>query len=305
MRVQVGRPIRELELPVVNSPNRFWAGFPSDLREMFSQRDLLRALIARELRKKYKGSRLGWLWATARPLMMLAVFAVAVGWFLGAGRLIPDFAVYVFIGIMSWTLFSNLISGSISIVIDNAQLIRKSPFRKELLILSVLVAAFVDLAIQGIVLFVGIAIFGTWPSVGMLWWVVPSLVLVTVFGLVFGLLLSAANVYYRDVGFLTDVILQVGFWLTPVVYSYAMVRDALASWPALLDLYSLSPPTVALNGLRLALWAPASGEQGASVLMSASQTGVLLSGLLIIGVVLLVLSQRVFSRTAASMAQLL
>lgn len=289
--------------PIVNAPYRFWGGVVDDFQAIYMQRELLRSFVARELRQRYKGSFLGWGWALIRPLVMLLVYGIAVGIFLGAGAAIPQFAVYLYTGLIAWGYFATLITGSIAALPGNAGLINKAAFQKELLIAAVVAVAVIDLLIQGSVLIVGYVVYGAWPEAGALWWLPPAFVLLTLVGLGLGMILAAANVYLRDVGYLTDVALQVGFWAIPVIYSYSMVEKALASQPLLLALYSANPAVPAVNAFRLALWPAAASGEGESQLMSPSQTASYLLVGLVAGAILVWLGQRYFARVSGSIAQ--
>lgn len=289
--------------PIVNVAFRFWGGFATDLKEIAAQRELLRSLIARELRQRYKGAVIGWGWALIRPLVMLAIYGLAVGLFLGAGKAIPEFAIYLYVGLIAWGYFSALVSGSIAALPSNSGLINKAAFRKELLIIAVLVVAIVDLVLQASVLLIGYLIYGSWPSLSELWWIIPGFVVLTLVGVGVGLLLGAVNVYFRDVGYLVDVALQVGFWLVPILYSYSMVRDAFASQSGLLALYSANPALSAVTAFRFSLWPSAESEIGQVQLLSMGQTTTYLFFWTIGGLLLLWLGQRIFSRMAGNIAQ--
>ncbi|MCW2606965.1 MAG: sugar transporter, partial [Frankiales bacterium] len=210
-------------LVLVNQPRTLWGGTRRDLREVHQHRELLRALVARDLRSRYKGSRLGWLWALVRPLVMLLVYGLAVGVFLGAGRTTPQFMVFIYSGLIAWTLFSVIVMASNQSVVANGALLTRASFHRVLLPLSVLAAALVDYALQASVLLVGYAAFRDLPSADDVLWLVPALLSLVLLALGIGLALAAVNVYVRDIGFLTDVGLQVGFWLVPVIYSYGQV----------------------------------------------------------------------------------
>ena len=291
------------ELPVLNAPFRFWAGLPRDIRDAAHQRELLRSLIARETRQRYKGTAIGWGWALIRPLVMLAIYGLAVGIFLGAGASVPEFAVYLYLGLIAWGYFSTIVSGSISALPANSGLINKSSFRRELLIVAVVVVAVLDLLLQAIVLLAGYAFYGAWPQLGSFWWLAAGFAILTLLAVGLGLLLSAANVYFRDVGYIVDVALQVGFWLVPIIYSYAMVQSAFASQPAALLAYSANPTLGAITAFRYALWPSASTDVGQSQLLSidGTMTSLVLAG--VFGLLLLWLGQRAFSRMSMNIAQ--
>ena len=288
---------------MVNAPFRFWSGLIGDLKEGLAQRELLRSLVVRETRQRYKGTFLGWGWALIRPLVMLAVYGLVVGVFLGAGATIPEFAIYLYVGFIAWGYFSTLVSGSINALPGNSGLINKASFRRELLIVAVLAVALIDLLLQASVLVLGYLFYGAWPALNTLWWVIPGFAALTLFGIGLGLLLSALNVYFRDIGYLVDVALQVGFWLVPILYAYSMVESALTSQPGLLALYSANPALSAITAFRLSLWPSAWGDVGQAQLLSLDQTVIYLGMGAIVGIVLVWLGQRLFSRVSGNVAQ--
>lgn len=296
----------EAGLRLVNQPVRFWRGSRGDLREVWRHRELLRALVARNLRGRYKGAMFGWAWALVRPLVMLLVYGVAVGVFLGAGRAVPQFMIFIFCGLLGWTLFAAIVNGCITEVVGNGALLARANFPRLLLPLSVVVASMVDFCLQACVLVVGYVLVSDVPQAGDLLWLAPALWVLVLFGLAIGLVLSAANVYYRDVGFLTDVALQVGFWATPVLYSFGQVRSGAAEFGLDVDLvtqlYLLNPMASVVIGFQRALW-PAASSDAAAQLAFGGQLGLRLAILSVLVLVLVWLAMRVFVRLAGNFGQ--
>ena len=268
--------------------------------------ELLQALVMRELRTRYRGSYLGWVWALARPLVMLFIYGLIVGVFLGAARSIPDFMLFIFVGLIAWNLFTAVVTGCINSVTSSSSLIAKVKFPRILLPLASVVVALVDTLIQGVVLVIGFVIVGDWPSFSSLAYLPPALGVVLLFGLAAGLLLSAINVYVRDVGFLTDIALQVGFWLCPILYSYGFVVDAAQQYGLPTEwvtrLYLLNPMADAVLGFQRALWPPGSTPAGAA-LSFPGELGLRLGVLLAVGLVILAITAWIFSRLSRNFAQ--
>lgn len=258
----------EPPLRLVNEPRRFWRGTVRDLREVASSRELLRALIARDLRSRYKGSRLGWMWALVRPLVMLLIYGLAVGVFLGAGRATPQFMLFIYSGLLAWTLFSTIVMGSIHSLVGNGALLTRASFPRLLLPLAVLAAALVDFCLQSSVLLVGYLVVGDWPTPAALAWLPPALLVLVLLGLGVGLALAAINVYVRDIAFLADVALQVGFWLVPIIYSYGQVERGAQSfgWNVSLatHLYMVNPMANVVIAFQRALWPAANRPEAAA-----------------------------------------
>jgi ABC-2 type transport system permease protein len=239
--------VRTSESPRFRARERF--------RDVYAHREILANLIRKELKVKYAASILGAVWSVLNPLVYLAVFTF-VAKVLGAG--IPDYPVYLLSGLLAWNLFSAALTGGASSVLDNANLVKKIAFPREILPLSVLGVALVDLVLQSVVLFVYIAIaYGFhWPELALWPLAFAALVAVT---LAISFWLAAVNVRYRDVGHLLSIGLVVWFWATPIVYAEYQVQ-ALAEggeWLGLprLAFYLLNPMADVVAGFHRALYA--------------------------------------------------
>lgn len=298
------RPASDLVL--VNEPRQLLRGSQKDLRDVWAHREVLRAFVARELRSRYKGASLGWAWALVRPLVMLLIYGLAVGIFLGAGRAIPQFMIFIYTGLLAWNLFSALVQGCINSVIANGPLLTRASFPRLLLPLSVVLAALVDFVLQASVLTIGYLIFSDWPELRALLWLPPAFLVLVLTGLGVGLILAAVNVYVRDIGFLTDVALQVGFWLTPILYAYGQVvrgAEELGLSPQLFtEAYMLNPMANVVIGFQRALW-PAAGSEQAAAFAFPGQLEVRLALFSVLALLLAWLGMRVFVRLSGNFGQ--
>jgi ABC-2 type transport system permease protein len=296
----------EPELQLVNAPALMWRGTLRDVRDVWRARELLFAFTGRELRTRYKGASLGWAWALVRPLVMLLVYGLAVGIFLGAGKIIPQFMIFIYSGLLAWTLFATIVNGSILSLVANGPLVGRSSFPRLLLPLSVALAALVDFLLQLCVILVGYAIYRDVPSPRALLWLPPALFVLVCFALGIGLALAAANVYIRDVGFLTDVALQVGFWLAPILYSYGQVAVGAEQFGLRVDvvtrIFMLNPMANVVLAFQRALW-PAANDQNAQFLSFPGELGLRLAVFAALGVVTLWIGSRIFSRLSADFGQ--
>lgn len=290
----------------MNEPRQFLRGSRKDLRDIWTHREVLRAFVARELRSRYKGASLGWAWALVRPLVMLLIYGLAVGIFLGAGRAIPQFMIFIYTGLLAWNLFSALVLGCINSVIANGPLLTRASFPRLLLPLSVVLAALVDFVLQASVLTIGYLIFSDWPELRALLWLPPAFLVLVLTGLGVGLILAAVNVYVRDIGFLTDVALQVGFWLTPILYAYGQVvrgaEELGLSTRLFTEAYMLNPMANVVIGFQRALW-PAAGSEQAAAFAFPGQLEVRLALFSILALFLVWLGMRVFVRLSGNFGQ--
>lgn len=284
-------------LVVVGAPTSAIRGTWRELRDVFRQREMLGMLVRRDLKARYKDSALGFVWTLVRPLTQLLIYYFVIGQVLGAAHGIDNFAIYVFTGLGAYTLFSEIVAGSTGSIVGNSGLIKKVYVPREVFPLASVGAALVNYAIQFVILLVATLVLGRFPLHEGLVYLVPSLAVIVVYGAAIGLVLSALNVYLRDVQFVIDVGLMVLLWGSPIVYSYSMVLKELhAQW--LLTLYTNNPLTLSVLGMQNAIWL----HDPASVVYP----GHLMTRLgiaFVIGVVCLLGAQRIFSRLQGNFAQ--
>jgi ABC-2 type transport system permease protein len=237
---------------------------------------------------------------------MLFIYGLIVGVFLGAARSIPDFMLFIFVGLIAWNLFTTIITGSIASISSNGSLMSKNRFPRILLPLASVVVALVDTAIQLLVLMIGYAIVGSWPTLANLHYAVLAFVGIVLCGLAFGLMLSAINVYIPDVGYLTEIALQVGFWLCPILYSYSFVVNAAESYGYPSDLvsrlYMLNPMANTVIGFQQGLWPPASSV-GVSLELFPGNLDLRLWTVVVAGGALVAFVIALFNRLARNFAQ--
>ena len=153
---------------------------------------------------------------------------------------------------------------------------------------------------------IGFALVGAWPSLSGLAYLAPSLAVVLLFGLTAGLILSALNVYVRDVGFMTEIALQVGFWLCPILYSYTFVVNAISAYglPSewISRIYLANPMANAVLGFQRALWPPGSTPEGAAQAFPG-ELGLRLGTLVLLGCFSVAVAGYVFNRMSRNFAQ--
>jgi ABC-2 type transport system permease protein len=285
---------------VVGAPPRFFAGWVEEYRQVWSYRELLVQLVRKELKVKYKGSFLGFLWTLARPMLQIAIFYLAFTVFLGNRQ--PAYALFLFTGLIVWTLFSDIVGGCTGTIVGNGPLINKTSFPREIFPLAVAGAALVNFAAQLPVLFVAIWL----SSLGGVPWhwtnavlLVPLAVVVAlVLGTAVGMLLSAVTVYLRDVQHLVEIVLLAWFWLTPIVYPAVFpVNNLAGSHPALLAAYLANPMVPVVSAFQQAFY-----TMGPEYLFGG-KVALRLVFSLAVSLVLLWLCQRVFAKLSANFAQ--
>ena len=294
------RAIAALPMEEVGKKHGFWTGTGDSIRDIVAHRDLLGLLIRRELRARYKDSSLGVLWSLVRPLAQLLIYYFAIGGILGLAKGIPDFAIFVYVGLTAWTFFVEMISAGTNSVVDNSGLVKKIYLPREIFPLSAVGGALFNFAVQFAILLAATAVLGRFPlSVDFLY--APlSILVILVFGTAIALFLSAWNVYLRDVQHLVEVAILVLFWASPIVYSFKFVNDALkGNW--LEQIYLANPVTLVVLGMQKAIWVAGSHQPGVQNFPPNLDIRLLIA--LAVSFILLWLGQRVFSRLQGNFAQ--
>jgi len=281
----------------------FWTGAPRDVREIARHRELLGMLVQRELKSRYKDSSLGFFWTLARPLALLLIYYIVLGQFLGAARMVPSFGIFIFTGLTAWMFFNEIVQAGTGSVVNNAGLVKKIYLPREVFPLSVLGSAAVNFAVMLAILLTATLIQGQFPTGPRWWYLVLSLAVILVFGIAFAMLLSAVNVYLRDIQYLVEIVLLIAFWASPIVYPWRMAQPILAE-RGLEALYLSNPITLAVLGFQKALWtANDNPPPDYETMLFPDNLGTMLGVALAVGVVFLLLSQRVFARLQGSFAQ--
>ncbi len=263
---------------------------------ILGQRELLSLLVRREIKARYKDSSLGMLWSLLRPLTMLVIYYVAIGKFLGAERSIPEFAIFVFTGLTAWGLFSDIVSTSTSSIITNAGLIKKVYLPREIFPLATVGSAGFNFIIQFGVLVAATLALGQAPIHWDFFLVFLALASLLILAFSVGLMLSALNVYLRDIQHLVEVVLLVLFWASPIVYSYGFVNAAVGGG-LLEEIYLANPLTVIVLAFQKAMWI-AGSEQLWPAFLELRLLAICVGGLLLLWV-----AQRVFARLEGNFAQ--
>ena len=199
------------------------------IRALWGYRQFIVSSVQREIQTRYRASLLGAFWTVAQPLALVVIYTVIFGQLLGARLPGHDavpyaFSIYLCAGVITWTLFTEMLTQLSTVFLDNSTLIKKTAFPRICLPAIVTGTALVNFCII-LTLYLG-----------FLWWVghlpgmvflaiIPLVVLQILFALGLGILLGTANVFFRDVAQFVGVLLQFWFWLTPIVYPADIVPE--------------------------------------------------------------------------------
>jgi ABC-2 type transport system permease protein len=212
------------------------------LSEIWQSRDLVVNLVRSEIRVKYKNSALGMVWSMLSPAMTLAIYVLVFQVILKNG--IPNFVIFLFSGLLLWNLFQTGVLTATGVIVNNAGLVKRVMFPREILALAAIGSASVFFFFQACVMVVFMVVLHSPPAWSLLWLLLAAMVPLLVLASALAIFLAAVNVYLRDVQHLVEVVVAAAwFWACPIVYSYQNSVAAKLQTHGLVWLYFLNPVT--------------------------------------------------------------
>lgn len=222
----------------------------NNLKELYRFRVLIQNLVSRELKARYRGTVLGFLWSFFNPLLLMSVYTIVFGFILRPRDPAFDsspwfYALFLFCGILPWVWFSSSSIESANTLMINGNLIKKILFPAEILPIVTLTSNFIHFSFGLPILLIFIFIFGKTLTLYAL--LLPVVILVQyIFSLGFGFLISALTVHFRDIKDILGNLLTFWFFTTPIVYS--MHSPPIEEHPAIKMILVLNPMTHIMEG---------------------------------------------------------
>jgi len=238
---------------------------------------IVKDLTIVDFKLKYNRSVLGFFWSLLKPLLMLATLYIVFHHLIKLD--VPHYELFLLIGIILWGFFTEATSYSMSALNRNTNLIRKTNLNKRLIIISTNISAFISLMLNLIIFFFFVIIF----EAGFSWHLVLFAVLLAelfLFALGMSFILSALYPRFRDLSHIWDVLMQVGFWVTPIIYPISFIPKQFHNW------YILNPLARIIEDSRNALIFHKLPPVDFSYLKHVSITFIICVGALIIGVII-------------------
>jgi ABC-2 type transport system permease protein len=278
------------------------------LTDVLRHRQLLANLTRREVTVRHKNSFLGFAWNLMNPLLYLVIFSLVFTFLLPSG--VPRYALNLLAGLLVYDLFAGGVTAATNSVVGNSHLVQKIWFPREVLPVAAVAANLVPFASRLIILGVGLTIFRQSPEWSMLWLLIPAVVITLTMAVGLGLILSALNVFFRDVQHFLELALLALFWFTPIVYAFDFAGGELrARFGVGAERFLMLNPLVPLvTTFQRVLYNPTnfSEEQQASFELLLQPTRWYLQNLVgsaVAAVVLLAIGVRVFARLEGSFAE--
>lgn len=221
----------------------------SSLKELYDYRQMIFSLVRKDLRGRYKGSVLGFLWTFINPLLQLLVYTIVFSYILPNN--IDKYYLYLFVGLIPWIFFSASVTGGSSSIVAQKDLIKKIYFPREVIPISYVTSCFVNMLLCFIVIFAVIIISGTGINFLALLCLPVIMIVEYILALGMALLTSAITVYFRDLEHILGIFTMAWMYMTPIMYEKSIVPENL------LPLFNLNPMTHVIECYRAVLY---SGE---------------------------------------------
>jgi lipopolysaccharide transport system permease protein len=217
-----------------------------ETKAIYKWRELLWQMVGREVKARYKQSILGYFWVILNPLAQMLVMSFAFSVILriptNAGANIP-YSVFLFVALLPWNLFSNSLGSAANSLVGSGSLITKIYFPRTILVISTIIAKIIDFLFAISILVIYMIVYHI-PITWNILWIIPILLIQQIFTLGLSLFFAAANLLYRDIQYLLNMILLLWFYLTPVFYSADFIPSKYKIF------YQINPMSVIINAYR-------------------------------------------------------
>jgi lipopolysaccharide transport system permease protein len=232
------------------------------IKEIFAYRYLLRNLVIRDLKARYKNSILGIFWNLLNPLLMMTVYTLLFTRLM-LGNRVPSYPVFILIGLVPWQFLTGTLSGGVYAVVSNSSLVKKVYFPRILLPFSAVLSNLVNFLFSTTLVLVMLYIYGIGITIHALW--IPIILLTQIIfmmGLV--MILSALNTFYRDVAMILQVVNLAWFFLTPIFYPFEQLAERATllgvSFNVPRVMRWVNPMASIIDGYRTVLWGGSDGS---------------------------------------------
>lgn len=187
------------------------------VKEIYAYREMIFSLIKRDLKGRYKGSVMGFLWTFLNPLLQLAVYTMVFSTIMRAG--IEDYYLFLFVALIPWIFFSTSLTGGASCILAQQDMVKKIYFPREVLPIAYVTSQFVNMLLSFLVIFLVLVLAGYSLLLEAVCCLPLIMAVEYILALGFTMIMSAATVYIRDLEYILGILMMAWQFLTPVLYS--------------------------------------------------------------------------------------
>lgn len=193
------------------------------IRNIYAYKDMIYSLVRRELRGRYKGSVLGFLWTYINPLCQVIVYSMVFSVIFRVN--IDKFYLYLIIGMMPWTFFNTSVQGGSTCIRAQSDMVKKIYFPREVIPISYVTSAFVNMLLSFIIAFFAVLISGYWFNFKALIFLPLIIIFEYMLALGIAFIVSAITVYFRDLEQIMGVVMMAWIYVTPIMYNMDYVPE--------------------------------------------------------------------------------
>ena len=218
----------------------------AQIKELYAYRQMIVSLVRKDLRGRYKGSVLGFLWTFINPLFQLVVYTIVFSYILKSS--IDKYYLYLFVALIPWIFFSASITGGSASIVAQKDLVKKIYFPRQVIPISYVTSCFVNMLLCFIVIFAVVIVAGVrLDPLALL--CLPIVMLVEyLLALGMALLSSAVTVYFKDLEHILGIVSMAWMYLTPIMYDKSIVPERF------LPLFNINPMTHIIECYRAVLY---------------------------------------------------
>lgn len=235
------------------------------LKEIYEYRQMIASLVRKDLRGRYKGSVLGFLWTFINPLLQLAVYSIVFSTII---RVVDTdkYYLFLFVALIPWIFFSSSVSGGASTILANKDLVTKIYFPREVLPISYVTSCFVNMLLCFIVIFAVLLFSGHGIAFVPLLYLPVIMVTEYILALGIAMMSSAITVFFRDLEHILGIVMMAWMYLTPIMYTPDMIPESVK------PIFNLNPMCSIIIAYRDILYYKSSPDM--STLLYSAVTGV-------------------------------
>ena len=195
------------------------------LKEIYGYRQMILSLVRRDLRGRYKGSVLGFLWTFINPLMQLVIYTIVFSTILRSD--IEKYYLFLFVALIPWIFFSSALTGGASAITSQQSMVTKIYFPREVLPIAYVTSCFVNMLYCFIVVFAVVLFSGVGINFTAILFLPLVMVIEYIMALGIALISSSITVYFRDFEHISNILSMAWIYLTPVMYDIEIVPEEL------------------------------------------------------------------------------
>lgn len=205
------------------------------MRELWNYREMIVSLVKRDLKSRYKGSILGFLWMFLNPLLQLCVYTIVFSVIMKSG--IEKFYLFLFVALVPWIFFSMCLSGGTTIIFAQQDMVKKIYFPRQVLPIAFTTSQFVNMVLSFIIIFVVVAFSGIGLHISALIFLPLVMLIEYILALGITFLTSSLTVYFRDLEHILGIVSMAWMYMTPILYDVTSVPEQF------LPIFNLNPMT--------------------------------------------------------------